>query len=356
MIHYQYGKNTQGMLVKIEDINENNSSDKYQCLSCNNPLRPRAIKSDKVRPHFYHPNINNENKCNLESYIHKLAKSLFLEHLQAKKPLSINWEENQKCDNPFSDPRCIKKVKREVNLITHYTSYTLEKRDSNGYIPDLLLCNDKNEKLYIEFAYTHFSTKEKRECGEKIIEISINSEKDIENILKNGIINSGRNIEFINFNLNSSTFFNCEGACSKHKPSIKNRYIIKQPNIIPPKNEKPFPNKDATGEIKVGSLFVPLTCHTCKIEHYGKIATIEVLIVGDEDIFFNALLNQKDTLHEYASFSITRREKVFGKEKNYYEHFCPKCNRAIGKRKEPPLNYRERKKLGDDEKWLEQID
>lgn len=128
MILYQYGRNTQGTLVKIEDINENNSSDKYQCLSCNNPLRPRAIKSDKVRPHFYHPNSNNKNKCNPESYIHKLAKLLFLEHLKAKKPLSIHWEKKQECDNPFSNPRCIKKVKREVNLITQYPYYGLEKK------------------------------------------------------------------------------------------------------------------------------------------------------------------------------------------------------------------------------------
>ena len=345
MIRYRYAKNKQNSIISIENINQGNRRETYYCINCDNLLRPRAITSSKVIPHFYHPNQNNKYKCIEESYIHKLAKFLFLEHFKLQKPLIMIWIENQHCENPFSDLECTKREEKKVNLIEQYPYYQLEKKDNNGYIPDLLLSNDNNEKLYIEFAYTHFSTKEKRESGVAIIEINIQNEKDIENILKNGTIEEGKSIEFINFKVGS---FDCDGKCIL--PLIE-KAISTIPKLK--KESKVYSESLTEVERKIGDLFVPLKCYTCKELSYAKIATIETTLLNNGELRFVSLLTQKEIEYKDAPFLITRRERILGKEKNYYEHFCSKCNRSIGRRKEPPLSIRKGKIISSDEKWIE---
>ena len=345
MIRYRYAKDEKNNLISIEEIDEENKREAYHCINCSNPLRPRAITSTKVIPHFYHPNQNSEHKCNAESYLHKLAKSLFLEHFKQQKPLILTWMEIQYCANPFSDPECTTKEEKKVNLIEHYPHYQLEKRDSNGYIPDLLLSNDTNEKLYIEFAYTHFSTKEKRESGVPIIEITIQNEKDIEEILKNGTLKKSRNIEFINFKTGT---FDCDGKCIIAQikiPTATLPKLKKEPKVYtPPLTE--------VGK-KIVDLFIPLKCYTCNESSYAKIATMKTTQLSNGELRLLSYLPQTEIEYADAPFEITRRERIWGKEKNYYEHFCPKCNRSIGKRKEPPLSSRIKKTIHPDEKWIE---
>ena len=344
MIRYRYAKNEENNLISIEEIDENNKQEAYYCINCSNPLRPRAITSTKVIPHFYHPNQNSEHKCNAESYLHKLAKSLFLEHFKRQKSLILTWMENQHCANPFSDPECTIKAEKKINLI-EYPYYELEKRDNNGYIPDLLLSNDKKEKLYIEFAYTHFSTHEKRESGVPIIEISIQNEKDIEEILKNGILKKRRNIEFINFKTGT---FDCDGKCIIAP-------IKKSTATLPKLKKAPKVYTQPPTEVgkKIVDLFIPLMCYTCKQSSYGKIATMEIAQLSDGGFHLLSYLSQTEIAYTDAPFEITKRERIWGKEKNYYEHFCPKCNRSIGKRKEPPLSMRREQAIRPDEKWIE---
>ena len=345
MIRYRYAKNEENNFISIEEINENNKHEAYYCINCSNPLRPRAITSTKVIPHFYHPNQNSEHKCNAESYLHKLAKSLFLEHFKRQKPLIMTWMEIQHCANPFSDPECTIKAEKKVNLIEQYPYYALEKRDNNGYIPDLLLSNGHKEKLYVEFAYTHFSTQEKRESGVPIIEITIQNEKDIEEVLKNGILQQSRYIEFINFKIGS---FDCNEKCIIAP--------IKIPTTTLPKLKKaPKVYTQPLTEVgkKIVNLFIPLMCYTCKESSYAKIATMKTTQLSNGELRLLSYVQQTEIKYKDAPFEITRRERIWGKEKNYYEHFCPKCNRSIGKRKEPPLSTRRKKTIHSDEKWIE---
>lgn len=345
MILYQYAKNEENKTINIDDIDESNQRDIYHCINCNNPIRPRAINSNQVRAHFYHPNKDNAPKCNPESYIHKLAKTLFLEHFQEKKTLVAQWTEIQYCDNVFSDSRCTKRNKREINLTEKYPFYQLEQRDSNGYIPDLLLSNNKGEKLYIEFAHTHFSTQEKRASGIPIIEIQVQQEKDIEVILKNNIIEKSKRIEFINFKTES---FQCKGDCCIEKET-SSTYI--PPHIA--KESKPYAPPVTPEVIKIVDLFVPLKCYNCNILNYGKIATIKTMLLSNDEVLCIAILEEKDKIYKDTPFPITRREKVFGKKRNTYKHFCPKCNNFLRERNEPVKLWREGKVLEDDEKWIE---
>jgi len=347
MIRYRYAKDEENNLISIEEIDKKNKHEAYHCLECSNPLRPRAITSTKVIPHFYHPNQNSEHKCNAESYLHKLAKSLFLEHFKRQEPLIITWMQIQHCANPFSDPGCTIKREKKINLIEQYPYYELEKRDNNGYIPDILLSNDNNEKLYIEFAYTHFSTQEKRESGVPIIEITIQDQKEIEEILKKKILTKSRNIEFINFKTGS---FDCNGKCIIDIAPIKTpTATLQKLKKVPKVYTQPLTE---VGK-KIVDLFIPLMCYTCKESSYAKIATMEIIQFSNGESHLLSYLPQTEIKYTDAPFEITRRERIWGKEKNYYEHFCPKCNRSIGKRKEPPLSMRRREAIHSDEKWIE---
>ncbi|MHA1223495.1 MAG: hypothetical protein ACTSP3_09665 [Candidatus Heimdallarchaeaceae archaeon] len=66
-----------GEVVYISEAQPRKS---YMCLDCNQPMFPRALHSDKVRPHFFHK-YEGIKKCE-ESYEHYFIKTILFTQLQ----------------------------------------------------------------------------------------------------------------------------------------------------------------------------------------------------------------------------------------------------------------------------------
>ena len=63
-------------IVTIDEINDENKNNTYSCPVCGSNLKPKAITSKRVTPHFAHVDAT---KCNSESMIHWWFKHKFLE-------------------------------------------------------------------------------------------------------------------------------------------------------------------------------------------------------------------------------------------------------------------------------------
>lgn len=68
-IKYHFALNSEGHIIDIADVTENNRQDKYYCLNCGDEMRPRLGK--KNAHHFAH--ISTTPNCNPETYLHRLA-------------------------------------------------------------------------------------------------------------------------------------------------------------------------------------------------------------------------------------------------------------------------------------------
>jgi hypothetical protein len=138
--------------------------------------------------------------------LHRLAKETFYQtYLDCLKKQESFYIElfYQECCSKFinlNKKECLSaNVDRKLyDLTQFYNSIFLEKSDDE-FKPDLLLVhkNNTNEKIYVEIAVTHKISDKKQHSKYKIIEITINSEEDIEQI-KNKLI-SESNAKFIHF-------------------------------------------------------------------------------------------------------------------------------------------------------------
>ena len=82
----------------------------------------------------------------------------------------------------------------------------MEKR-VDEFIPDLLLTSENGKhKLFIEIAFTHKSTVDKKASGYKIIEFNIDRDVNIE-LFSNRVISENNRIEFYNFKRVFKTIF-----------------------------------------------------------------------------------------------------------------------------------------------------
>ena len=88
----------------------------------------------------------------------------------------------------------------------------MEKRDG-AFVPDLLLfCkNDPERKLYVEIAVTHFLSEPKQASGERIIEIPVESEEDVERIRAGHL--SEKEARFVGFAPQPAEVVDAECAC-----------------------------------------------------------------------------------------------------------------------------------------------
>jgi hypothetical protein len=99
----------------------------------------------------------------------------------------------------------------KLDLTKDYPLIKMEK-GVDRFIPDLLLTSkDDKDKLFVEIAYTHKVTTEKKESGYKIIEINIDREINIE-LFSNRVLSESHSIEFHNFQKVFEGNF-CGGDC-----------------------------------------------------------------------------------------------------------------------------------------------
>jgi hypothetical protein len=227
MITYRYALDVYGDIVSIDHVFKYSKYHSFTCIECGKRLVPRAIKSQKVSLHFYHfyddPCKKEIVKCSGEGYLHKMAKKLLFESLKLHKPFYLGWRDTISCINREADRMaCYKDITRTIDLLRGKHFVFLEKRDGD-FIPDILLVDENREKIYIEIYSKNKCSQKKLDSSNRIIEIKINRESDIEHIVKNREIHcDSPQISLSNFNLEKySETFDCKGQCIICLPNIE---------------------------------------------------------------------------------------------------------------------------------------
>jgi len=204
-IKYQYAERNSGELIHIDSIKKGVlQNERYICASCRQELIPK-IGNIRVH-HFSHK--NDVYNCSKETYLHELGKKIFYEtFLQCKKD-NIPFYIYASMFNSFSvickyhgiikSNECMKQGITRFDLTKIFNSIEYEKNQGK-FRPDLTLTNAYGQKIFIEIAVTHFCENEKIESKNKIIEINIENEADINIILERNISEENKKIKFYNF-------------------------------------------------------------------------------------------------------------------------------------------------------------
>lgn len=156
----------------------------FTCFGCDKELI--AVLGKQRERHFRHaPGCI----CNLETYLHKVGKKMFTDLFEIartqNKRLLVDYFQTKICVNstcPLGKDHCVENegVYNEFELFPQFNHYEVEKYDpETGLKPDILLTNEKGEKIYIEIFVKHESTDEKKNSKVPIVEISISKESDL---------------------------------------------------------------------------------------------------------------------------------------------------------------------------------
>ena len=179
--------------VHIDSVLPSDRKGEYTCMGCDKALLP-ALGNIRQH-HFRHKVVAN---CSPETYLHRLAKEKFYETykncLDNGFPFLIDLSVVGKC---IDYDQC-KRPQKETHDLTEYFPIIDIETPHGKFIPDILLRSAKGVPLYIEIKVSHGCTQEKIDSGNKIIEIEINSEKDIEDLSKNRLTDLDNSI-FFNF-------------------------------------------------------------------------------------------------------------------------------------------------------------
>lgn len=202
-VKHQYALDSKTeQFVNIEKLEEEDRERDFTCLGCGNFVRP--VMGEIQQWHFRHK-VDINSSCSGETYLHFFAKKKLYEVynrcLEERSGFYIEYDAHKTCTHYAIDHliSCeLPQSKIKFDLTKYFDKIELERKEGS-FIPDLLLTskNHKN-KLFIEIAVTHASTKEKIESGNRIIEIFISSEANIFSF-DNQILCEGRNIYFYNF-------------------------------------------------------------------------------------------------------------------------------------------------------------
>jgi hypothetical protein len=193
-----YALDSEGKLVNIEQA-ESGIKCNCICPACKKPL---VAKKGKEREHHFAHSSGNNCEHAYETMLHYLAKEKFQEAFYKNEEFIIQYEYKSYCSKkkeckyiPFGD--CSTKTTPKFNLKDYYDTCEQEKGyDNSNLRSDLKIYSKKHpdrEPVYLEFCVTHASDSEKLHAGNKIIEILIEKEKDIFDIIENGIIETKSN-------------------------------------------------------------------------------------------------------------------------------------------------------------------
>ena len=181
--------------VSIDDIDRPFTRlHKFYCPHCHNEMY--ATFGEIQLPHFRH----NGDKCQHSKYLHDLAEHVFYE--EYSKCLDNGWPFflELRVPTPCNKACVLKKhadcfehyIQKTVDLTKEYSLISLETRvdiDDHYRRPDILLESFDGKQLWVEIWVSHETEEEKRKDG-RIIEIKINTEKDLDKIRQHKIIQS----------------------------------------------------------------------------------------------------------------------------------------------------------------------
>lgn len=193
--NYSYANNSSGELINVANAQR---SEKYFCPICGDEMTPHM---GKVRRwHFVHKNGCN---CSYESYLHELAKIKIRQAFLSSDHFMLSYNAKALCslECPFIDsPRCNADKPVEFDLRKFYDSCEIE-APYHKYRADLLLSSSakpKTDPVLIEIMVTHKCTQDKINDGVRIIEIPIQSEQQIDDIVKSCKLSAKRNSSYVN--------------------------------------------------------------------------------------------------------------------------------------------------------------
>lgn len=189
-----YAIDSQGRLVNINDVKTGREC-LCRCPACKEPLIAKNM--GKVRVHHFAHQSGTECKSAYESMLHLLAKKRVQEAFLNSESFYIDYEYTVYCKREnqckyIINEGCYSNKRNRINLKDYYDSCEQEiAYDNIRRRSDLKIFSSvypTRKPIYIEFCVTHASDDEKLHSGNKIIECLIESEEDIDVIIKNGFI------------------------------------------------------------------------------------------------------------------------------------------------------------------------
>lgn len=202
LVKYRYA-DSNGAVVDIESVGQDRNRD-FTCLSCQGALVP--VLGQKRQRHFRHK-IDVE--CSKETYLHNLAKRVLCETYQQcladGSPFTIEYYGPRICNHcAHHGPCTVNPALYRTDLTQIFKKVDMESR-VGAFIPDILLVSDKDDKLFIEIAVTHFSEESKTGSGFRIVEIAIESEDDIDLIRRKMLSVLDTRVTMMNFRVKPVT-------------------------------------------------------------------------------------------------------------------------------------------------------
>ena len=191
-----YAIDSQNNFVHVDNVAKGLACNCY-CPACKEQLVAKNRGTQRIH-HFAHVS-GADCEGAYETMLHKLAKIKIQEAFLNKSEFNIQFERRsyclraKSCDFVRYD-NCYTPTTPVFNLKDFYDSCEQEvKYDSINRRSDLKLYSSKNpqkQPIYIEFYVTHASDEFKLHNGGKIIEVKIESERDIDKIVEFGFIES----------------------------------------------------------------------------------------------------------------------------------------------------------------------
>ena len=207
-IKYHYVLDEAWTLISVEDVClEDRNKHRYTCLGCGAEM---ILKAGKVKARHFAHKINTEH-CGVETYLHKLAKRIVKRKFESGGKFEIEHIQTVRCTDAgtcpfFIESLCKDDVCKSFDLRKFY-DICEEEKSIDGYVADILLSDSTgkySEPVLIEVHVSHKSTEQKIRSGQKIIEIKVSDEEDV-NALSDGSFRESRyyrdegNIHFFGF-------------------------------------------------------------------------------------------------------------------------------------------------------------
>lgn len=215
-------------LVHISEVtHEMRKLNKFRCQVSNEPMT--AYLDGKFQKHFHH--INQNQTYSRETYLHETGKHLFYRQynnaLNSGQAFFLEYELDYQCTKleKYTNVVC--------NKIGSFENYDLTKKYSSIELeiyhdelkPDLILQSEnRREIVFIEIAVTHESTEKKKQSGNRIIEIKLDNESDLEMLKDNRISMKSPKIRFYNFGRRILNVGSCPtkyGYCQTYGTALK---------------------------------------------------------------------------------------------------------------------------------------
>lgn len=179
----------------------------YKCPFCDAPL---IIKEGKIKAkHFSHR--AGSTSCTYESYLHSLAKRRIAEWFNSERVFEISILTKRRCekfdnclwqhDEYTSSYFCEEESFRKFSIKQYYDEITPEIM-YKGFRADLLLSsrNTAYEPVFIEICINHPCEQQKIDSGIRIIEINLQTERELDSIVQAGILQEHiGQVSFYNF-------------------------------------------------------------------------------------------------------------------------------------------------------------